>query len=142
MIKQLSILVSNRPGQLEKVTEVMMEVGVNCLSISTYDAADFGVLQLIVDKPDELSQALEQQGYSLLVRSVIAVAMENEIGYLNKILKTLRDANVNIDCVYSFVSKKLMKPVLVFRAEDADVVENRLKTSGFTILKSIENLMD
>ena len=119
-----------------------MEVGVNCLSISTYDAADFGVLQLIVDKPDELSQALEQQGYSLLVRSVIAVAMENEIGYLNKILKTLRDANVNIDCVYSFVSKKLMKPVLVFRAEDADVVENRLKASGFTILKSIENLMD
>lgn len=142
MIKQLSILVPNKAGQLEKVTEIMIEEGTNCLSISTYNAADFGVIQIIVDRPEELAKVLEEKGYSLVLRSVTAVAMENEVGYLNKILNTLREANVNIDCVYSFVSKKLMKPVLVFRADDADVVENRLKTSGYTVLNQVEQLID
>lgn len=49
MILQLSVLIPNKPGEFCKVVNLMSEQNINCLSVSTYDARDFGVLHLIVD---------------------------------------------------------------------------------------------
>ena len=52
MIKQLSVLVSNNPGNLFNVVEILKENNIECYGLSTYDATDFGVFHMIVDDPD------------------------------------------------------------------------------------------
>lgn len=59
MILQLSVLIPNKPGEFCKVVNLMSEQNINCLSVSTYDARDFGVLHLIVDNPAKLKEVLE-----------------------------------------------------------------------------------
>ena len=56
MIKQLSVLVSNNPGNLFNVVEILKENNIECYGLSTYDATDFGVFHMIVDDPDRCSE--------------------------------------------------------------------------------------
>ena len=46
MIKQLSVLVSNNPGNLFNVVEILKENNIECYGLSTYDATDFGVFHM------------------------------------------------------------------------------------------------
>ena len=62
MIKQLSVLVSNNPGNLFNVVEILKENNIECYGLSTYDATDFGVFHMIVDDPDRCNDVLSSKG--------------------------------------------------------------------------------
>lgn len=142
MILQLSVLIPNKPGEFGKVVNLMSEEGINCLSVSTYDARDFGVLHLIVDQPEKLKAVLESRSYTVLPSHAIAVRMDHRPGYMNQILSEMGKANINIECLYSFMSKKDMEPVLVFRTDDASVVESFLEGKGHYVFKTLEELAE
>lgn len=142
MILQLSVLIPNKPGEFGKVVNMMSEQNINCLSVSTYDARDFGVLHLIVDNPEKLKAILEEKGYTVLPSHAIAVRMDHRPGYMNQILTEMGKANINIECLYSFMSKKHMEPVLVFRTDDASVVESFLEGKGHYVFKTLEELAE
>ncbi len=142
MILQLSVLIPNKPGEFGKVVNMMSENNVNCLSVSTYDARDFGVLHLIVDQPKNLKAVLEDKGYTVMSSNAIAVRMDHRPGYMNQILMEMGNANINIECMYSFMSKRDMSPVLVFRTEDAAVVESFLTGKGHYVFKTVEELAE
>ncbi len=140
MIPQISVLVANKPGQLRRVTGIINDNNISFLAISTYDATDFGVFHLIVDKPQLLMEVLTKAGYNVLERSTIAVVMEDEVGYMNKVLDELSKANINVDCLYTFVSKAFLKPVLLFRTEEPDETEMVLRSKGFTVVSTLDEL--
>lgn len=142
MILQLSVLIPNKPGEFGKVVNLMSEQNINCLSVSTYDARDFGVLHLIVDAPEKLKEILERRGYTVMSSHAIAVRMDHRPGYMNQILTEMGNANINIECLYSFMSKKDTEPVLVFRTDDASVVESFLEGKGHYVFKTLEELAE
>lgn len=142
MILQLSVLIPNKPGEFCKVVNIMSERNINCLSVSTYDTRDFGILHLIVDQPQQLQSALEEKGYTVMANRVIAVRMDHRPGYMNQILTEMGNANINIECMYSFMSKRDMSPVLVFRADDATVVESFLRGKGHYVFMTAEELAE
>ena len=53
MIRQLSVLVENKPGSLMEVTSRLTEAHVNIRAVANFDAPDFGILRMVVDKPEE-----------------------------------------------------------------------------------------
>ena len=59
MIKQLSVFVENRPGSLMDVTSQLTEAHINIRAVSSFDAPEFGILRLIVDKPMEAKEYLK-----------------------------------------------------------------------------------
>ncbi|MGN0298894.1 MAG: hypothetical protein ACI4C1_06935 [Lachnospiraceae bacterium] len=142
MITQLSVLVPNKPGQLKDVTEIMAKNNINCYYLSTQDSFDFGIFNVIVDAPEKLYELLKQAGCTVVQKEVLAVAMENRVGFLNKILEDLSAANINLENVYSFWSKKHLNPVLVCRVEDSEEVELCLQGKGYYVFESLEDLLD
>ena len=52
MIKQLSVFVENRPGSLMQVTSALTEAHINIRAIASFDTPEFGILRLVVDKPE------------------------------------------------------------------------------------------
>ena len=59
MIRQLSVLVENKPGSLMEVTSRLTEAHVNIRAVANFDAPDFGILRMVVDKPDEAKEYLQ-----------------------------------------------------------------------------------
>ena len=51
-VNQVSVFIENRQGRLGEVLQVLKDNDVNILSISLADTTEYGLLRLIVNKPE------------------------------------------------------------------------------------------
>ena len=63
-IKQLSVFLENKRGRLVEITELIAQAGIDLRAVSLADTSDFGILRVIVDKPDEAEDVYKRQGIS------------------------------------------------------------------------------
>ena len=78
-ILQLSVFAENKPGAMTAITRILGEAGVDIRALSLADTSDYGILRLIVDKPEQAQKALDSRGYILRISPVIGVAVPDEI---------------------------------------------------------------
>lgn len=140
MIDQIAVVVKNKPGSLRHITRLLAENKINCLCISTYDAPDFGILRMIVDDHEKCYKVLEEHGELVMRDRVIAIPMEDQAGAMDKILETVEEANISIDCMYSYISSQLKSAVLIFRAEDIEETESVLAKKGYQVIRAVKEL--
>jgi hypothetical protein len=101
-IKQLTVFLENKPGELASFTRILSDKKVNIKSLILVESTDFGLARAIVDNPEKAKAVLESAGLSARFNDVIAVKIKDEIGSFNRIVSILSDNNVNILYTYSF----------------------------------------
>jgi len=135
-IKQISIFLENRGGRLAEVTDVLGRADINIRALSLADTSDFGILRLIVDRPDDAVKALKEKGFTVRETNVVAVEVPDKPGGLAGVLKKLRDFGISIEYMYAFVEKATDKAVLVFRFDEVQKALKTLEDTGVTVLKA------
>ena len=138
MIRQLSVLVENKPGSLMEVTSRLTEAHVNIRAVANFDAPDFGILRLVVDKPQEAKEYLTARGYVVSVHEVMGVELEDKKGNLNQMLSILAEGKLNINYIYSFVIRDGSAPVMVFSTDDMDRAGKILLQEGVRLVSDEE----
>ena len=118
LIKQISIFVENKVGRLSSIIDVLGESKVDISALSIADTTDFGILRVIVDKPDVAIDALKEHGVAVKSTDVIALAIDDTPGGLSEVLATLTKNNITIEYMYAFVGKKEGKALMVFKTDD------------------------
>lgn len=103
-VRQLSVFIENKAGRVSEITDVLGRQGVNIRGFSVSDTADYGIVRLIVDAPDEAIKALHDAGFTVKESDVICVHLPDQPGGLAGVLKVISDAGVNIEYVYSLIS--------------------------------------
>ncbi len=103
-VRQLSVFIANEAGRVSEVTGLLGENGINIRGFSVSDTADYGILRLVVDKPDEALDTLKKAGFTVRENPVICIDLPDRPGGLASVLKIVADAGVNIEYVYSLVS--------------------------------------
>ena len=137
-LQQLSLFLENRPGRLDAPLEAIAAAGINILTLSLADTAQFGILRLIVRDWDKAKQVLEDGGWVVNLTEVVAVDVEDRPGGLAEVLKVLDQAGVNIEYMYAFSSYRPNKAILIFRFEDPDQAVKVLLDQGIRALDSDE----
>jgi len=132
-IKQLSILVENKKGQMAEVIKTIADAGINIRALSVADSKDFGILRLIVSDIDK-AKALISEDVIAKETEVIAVKMDDVEGSLYKILKVLGDADINVEYSYAFTASKAAGAYVVFRVDDTANAEKILAEKGFAFI--------
>jgi hypothetical protein len=117
MIKQLSVFLENKSGRLTEVTKVLGENNINISAFSIADTADFGILRMIVTKPDEAVQLLKEQGFSVHTTDVICIIVPDKPGGLYKALDILSKESISIEYMYAFAMGK--EAFVVIRTDSA-----------------------
>jgi len=135
MIRQLSVLVENKPGSLMEVTSRLTEAHVNIRAVANFDAPDFGILRMVVDKPQEAKEYLTARGYVVSVHEVMGVELEDKKGNLNQMLSILAEGKLNINYIYSFVIRDGRAPVMVFQTDDYEKATQILKKYNVKIVE-------
>jgi len=135
-LKQLSIFLENRAGRLADVTSLLGEKGINIRALALADTSDFGILRLLVNKPDEAYTILRNNGFAATETEVIAVEIPDEPGGLSSILRPLQKVGVNVEYMYAFLEKATDKAIVVFRFEDISKAIEILQDNGINILES------
>lgn len=136
-IKQLTVFVENKAGYLSEITELLAKSKIDMKALSIADTKDFGILRLIVDKPEDALKALKEQGHLGTITEVIGVEINNKTGELSKALTLLADKGVNVEYLYAFLSGTADSAYVVIKATDNAAAEEALKTAGFKEIKGI-----
>lgn len=137
-VRQISIFIENRPGQLAAVTTLLGEAGINIRALSLADTTDFGILRLIVNDVDGALNVLKREGFPVDATEVVAVEVEDRPGGLASILNILQKDGINVEYMYVFVQKKKDSAVVIFRFDDNGRAVRALLREGVSILKEEE----
>lgn len=130
LVKQLSVFVENKPGRLSDVIEVLGKNNIDISALSLADTSEYGILRLIVNKPDEAKMALREIGVIVKIAQVVAVPMDDTPGGLSKILSVFSGNNINVDYMYAFVGAVSGKALMVVKVSDAQLAEDALDSAG------------
>jgi len=133
-IRQISIFLENKPGQLSTIGRALADAGINIATLSLADTSDFGIVRMIVDDHDKAKSVLTEKGHVVNVREVIAVCVPDRPGGMAEVMQVLDGSGANIEHSYAFSFHKGEKAVLVFRFADNDRAETALKAAGYTTL--------
>ena len=129
-IQQLSVFLEDRSGRLTELTRILADNDVNITVLSVAETADYGIVRMVVGRPQLAKEALEKAGFSIGLTDVVCVNMPDKPGSLYRILEILTDEGINIDYMYAFSNNDVA--LAVIRAADIRRVtevleENRLK---------------
>lgn len=134
-VEQISIFLENKSGRLAEVTKVLGEHNINIRALSIADTTDFGILRLIVNKPDSAYQVLREAGFTVSTTEVIAVEVKDEPGGLAQVLEVLQRDNINIEYLYAFLQKATNAALVVFRVEQIDEAIRVLQENNISVLE-------
>ena len=104
-INQVSVFLDNKPGRLAEVTKAIAQDDINIRALYVADTTDFGVLRMIVDKPEKTLEVLKNSGFTAKITPVIAIYVEDRPGGLYNVIKELSDAGISIEYVYAFTGR-------------------------------------
>ncbi len=133
-LKQLSIFVENQTGRLADMAQVLGEAGIDIRAISVADTADFGIVRLIVDRPDEACELLRGRGFTAKLTDVIAVGIDDQPGAFADVLRCLCLAGMTVEYMYAFISRDEGKAYVILRVDDNDKAGAVLTEAGKTLL--------
>jgi len=138
-MKQLSVFVENKVGRLSAVLDVLKDNDVDISALSLADTSEYGILRLVVNKPDVAIDALKASGVMVKCTQVIAAAMDDAPGGLAKLLSVLSEANVAIEYMYAFIGKEEGKAWTVLRVDDIEGATEVLKAHNVSLHDDYEN---
>ena len=101
-MKQITVFLENEKGRLSAVTRCLADAGINMQALTIAESAEYGLVRIICDKPEEALTALKVGDYRAIATDVVAIEVSNQAGGLAKLLETLDGLDLNIEYGYCF----------------------------------------
>lgn len=140
MMKQNIVFVENKAGSLREVTTILAEEDVNIFGFACFDTPEFAIFRMVSDTPEKAEEVLTRNGYMNRITNVIVVDLKDEIGGLDELLSALAQSNISLNYIYTSFRREGQIPVVIMQAEELFVTESVLRSRGFTVLESVEDL--
>lgn len=138
-IRQLSLFLENKPGQLRIPAKVLGDAGIDILTMSLADTHQFGILRLVVKDTDRARKVLEDAGVVVNVTDVLAVDVPDRPGGLASVLEAFENAGLGIEYMYPFATRERGRyATLLFRLEDPAKAASLLQQHGVRLVSPAE----
>jgi len=140
-IRQLSLFLENRPGQLRVPCKVLGDAGIDILTMSLADTQQFGILRLIVRDWKHARDVLEAAGQVVNVTDLLALDVPDRAGGLASVLEVFERTGLGVEYMYAFGLRERGKSAtLLFRLEDPDAAAVKLAAAGISLVSAEELL--
>lgn len=135
MAKELNIFVENRPGRLRSVAGVLSEKKINVRTMTLQDRGEYGLMKMIVDKPEAAHLALADKGFACALKDILAISLKDKPGSFLKLADVFMKHSVNILDAYGFVLQSSKEAVFCVEVKDAPAIKKVLIKEGFKVLE-------
>jgi hypothetical protein len=132
-VKQFSVFVPNRVGQLYDLTGLLTKHNVHVMAMTILDTTDCAIDRLIVDDPDRARELLAANSFAYTECDVIVVEI-SDVAQLKGVLSALLTVEINIHYLYAFFMRPEGKSAVALNVEDTDLAASALNTQGFRVL--------
>lgn len=127
IIRQISIFLENKPGQLAGICRALAKAEVNIATLSLADSADFGIVRMIVDDHVKGARVLTEAGFAVRETEVVTVTVPDRPGGMAELMEKIDGAGLDINYSYAYALGHGEKAILVFSFNDNAKAETALK---------------
>jgi hypothetical protein len=138
LVEQISVFLENKSGRLAEVTRTLHEQNIDIRALYIADTTEYGILRMIVDRPQASVKALSDKGFTVSSTNVIAIALEDTPGTLDKALAVLSDGGISVEYLYAFVGRASTDAVVVIRVEDPALAAAAFEKGGIRMMDTRE----
>lgn len=108
-MKDLTVLLKDRPGTLADMGEALGKVGINIEGVCGFACEGKGVIHVLVEDVASARNALEEAGIEVKgERPVLVLDVSDRPGVLGGICRRIAGAGVNIDLIYVATNTRLV----------------------------------
>ncbi|NLX14188.1 MAG: acetolactate synthase [Phycisphaerales bacterium] len=132
-VRQISVFLDNRVGQLLKLTKVVESKEVKILGISVIDSVDCSVVRLLFDDLDEAIEVLKNEGFAVSVAEVLIVSLPHGKRGLLSIFATLLSSEINVAYTYPLISANI-GPTIALSVDNIEAAAETLRKQKFDVL--------
>ncbi len=133
-LKQIVVSIENALGRLYDVIRALGDAGINLKALSLVDTGAFGQLRLLVSDVAKARRILMEMQIPAFVNEVIVAEIEDTPGSLAKVLKMVKDANIQVEYMYAFTGFSAGNAIMVFRFSDNDGAIEVLQANNVNLL--------
>ncbi|MBO4495009.1 MAG: hypothetical protein J5752_04035 [Clostridiales bacterium] len=138
LVKQINVFIENSFGRLAEVTKTLGKANIDIRALYVADATDYGVLRMILDKPEEAVSVLTDAGFTVSMTPVLAIAIPDRAGTLDQALAEFSKTGESMEYIYGFVGRASSDAVMVIRVKNFDPVIQKFEEAGIRILSPEE----
>ena len=139
-VRQLSVFLENRVGQLLRLTRLLEQTDIHILAISVVNAVDCAVIRMIVDQPDEAAELIRQNRFSMSETELIVVTLPPGKRALLHVWTAMMAGEVNVAYAYPLLVRPYGSPAIALQADSPEMAINVLRSKKFHVLDQSELL--
>ena len=132
-MKDLTVILENRPGALADMGQKLGTTGINMEGICGFPSKDEGIIHILVEDDTTARWALEDAGFEVrAIREVLVLNIGNiagKPGSGGKMARKIGDYGVNIDLIYLAEHNRI-----VLGVDDMNKARLALEKEGFEII--------
>ena len=129
-VQQISVFLENKSGSLAKVFRTLSDAGIQLITSTLADTADYGVCRILCDNPEKAYSVLSKEGFSVTKTEVFAIVLDDRPGRAADAIACFAEGGISISYLYSFLYEG--KGVLVFRTSDIEKAAALIAEKGLT----------
>ena len=138
LIQQISVFVENKQGRLREVTNVLGAAGIDIRALSIADTSDFGILRMIVDKPEKAVALFKENRIMASITEVIGAGLDDKPGALSHVLDVLAGVGISVEYIDAFITRSARDAYVILRVEDNETAAEALTKAGIRLLEANE----
>ena len=99
-MRDFTIHLTHRPGELARVAHALSRAGVNLKSVAAMTLGNQGLVRLVPDDVEAARTALQENNVRFEESELVTVLLENRAGELEEVAGKLANAGLNLHAVY------------------------------------------
>ena len=137
-IRQFSIFVENRVGQLFDLLRVFEGSKVRVAAFSIIDSVDSAIVRLVVTHPEQGLELLERRGYALAESDLVGVELPRTSQPVLQVCTALLQAEINIHYAYPLLIHPHGRQAVALHVDNIEMSMTTLAEKGFTVLSEAD----
>lgn len=133
MAKQIHIFVENSVGKLSAISRSLGDNDIDIKALTIQDRGEYGMIKLLVDKPEEARLLLTEKGYAAALKDILVVAIKDEPGGLLGLSEAMAKHSINVLDAYTYTVELGKLAYWCSEVEDLPRAVKLLKEDGFEV---------
>ncbi len=133
-IRQFSVFLENRVGQLLDVVRRFEKTKVRIVAVSIIDSADCAIVRLVLSHPEQGREILERAGLAVAESDLVVVELTHAEQPLLDICTALLQAEINIHYAYPMMIHPHGYGAIALHVDNHEAAVETLKRINFRVL--------
>ncbi|NLL55621.1 MAG: ACT domain-containing protein [Clostridiales bacterium] len=132
-VNQVAVFLENAKGRISDLCQVLADADINVFSMTIADTSDFGIVRVITSDNEKAEKVLKEAGFAAATSQLLGIEIEDKAGRLAQILAVLKQNDIDIEYLYSYITKMGTALILV-KVKDIAYTEKVLADNGIKLL--------